>query len=229
MKNTLFASLGVVLLCSFCFVLGKKQAEPKVCFTFHTDDQLRVGIANRISILAEQEAPVSLEQVSISSQIFIDPENMGGDAGATITKDGSDFIVKVDKRSEIEIGVQTKHGIVKRRFPAKPIPAVPAFGKFFRGGTVSAIAFKESKGMVAWVECCDFDARCEMVEYSILRITRKNQVERAVNKGGPLNDTANQLIQAAKPGDLYWFRNIEYKCPGDEGTQYGEDISIEIK
>ncbi|MCU0348558.1 MAG: hypothetical protein MUC59_16595, partial [Saprospiraceae bacterium] len=117
---------------------------------------------------------------------------------------------------------------VQKSILATPIPAVIYFG-LSRGGSLSAAKFKLQKGVYASVECCGFDAKCEVVDYSIIHITHDSRIERAFNKGGRLNEETNELIQVAEPGDIYWFRNIRYRCPGTREPQLAGDISIEIE
>jgi|GEM_PF-2465750 len=228
MKNTLFAILGVVLLCSFCFVLGKKLVKPKVCFTLYNGNNLIVGVDNPISIVAEDERPIQLGQVTVGGYAGIENDSLSGKNGATITGSDGNFIVRVDSFGLVDFNVKTKAGAVQKSILATPIPVVLYFGSI-RGGSLSATKFKLQKGVLARVECCGFDAKCEVVDYTIIHITHDNRVERAFNKGGRLNEDTNKLIQVAEPGDIYWFRNIRYRCPGTREPQLADDISVEIK
>ncbi len=228
MKNILFIGLALVLLCSFCFVLGKKQVKPKVCFTLYNGNNLIVGVDNPISIIAENERPIQLGQVTVSGYSGIEYDSLAGKNGATISGGNGDFIVRVDSFGIVDFDVKTKAGTVQKSILATPLPTVTYFG-LSRGGSLSAEKFKLQKGVVASVECCGFDAKCAVIDYSIIRITHDNRVDRAINIGGRLNEAANQLIQAAQSGDIYWFRNTRYRCPGSREPQLADDFSIEIK
>lgn len=228
MKKTLLASLGVVLLCSFCFVLGNKLVEPKVCFTLYNGNNLIVGVDNPISIIAENENPIQLDQVSVGGYAGIENDSLAGSNGATITGGNGNFVVRVDSFGIVDFSVKTKAGTVQKSLLATPVPAVVSFG-LSRGGHMSVADFKSQKGLLAVVECCGFDARCKIEQYTLFKLRKNNSFEKVTNIGGKLNSAANLLVQSAEVGDIYWFKAISYRCPGYKQKQYGEDIAIEIE
>ncbi|MCC6726088.1 MAG: hypothetical protein IT258_16395 [Saprospiraceae bacterium] len=234
MKNTLFASLGVVLLCSFCFVLGKKISPPSICFEgLHEGKHIIAGMDFPLHIIASQTGPVLREQVSAKGDYY---ENYALDdttlllANVTIEGDSGDFRIHVDKECKVEVQVKTNTGIAKKSFYAVSSPVIPSFGRFHGQCQSSVTNFlDQKKGVVAYMHGYGLNGMCEVDGYSIVRITTDDQVERVTNKGAKINDANISLIEAATPGDIYWFRNIRYRCPGASGPQLGNDISIEIE
>ena len=54
-------------------------------------------------------------------------------------------------------------------------------------------------------------------------------VFRGSNTGGAFDATIRPIINRALPGDIYWFRNIRYRCPGSAQPGFAQDIAIEIE
>lgn len=228
MRNLLFTVLGSILLGSFCFAFGKKFSEPKVCFSIYNGDKLYIGVDNPISIIAEGEASLQLEQVSVGGFAGVENDSLAGSNGATITGGNGNFIVRVDSFGIVDFNVKTKSGLVYKGLLATPVPVGVSFG-LSRGGQMSATEFKAQKGLLAVVECCGFDASCSIVEFTLFKLNKNNSFEKAKNIGGKLNEASSLLVQSAQVGDIYWFKDITYRCPGSNGLQYAEDIAIEIK
>lgn len=83
--------------------------------------------------------------------------------------------------------------------------------------------------MAASINCCGFDLRCEVVSYSIVRISKDNKVERAENTGARYGSSAQQIVQNAGSGDVYVFSHILAKCPGDTAPRVLKNVVIDIR
>jgi hypothetical protein len=82
--------------------------------------------------------------------------------------------------------------------------------------------FKAQRGLFAVLENFDFDARCEILGYQIVRVPRRQDPEVEANRGGGYGAEARGLVERAKAGDTYYFENVKAKCPGDAS---GRDIN----
>jgi len=90
------------------------------------------------------------------------------------------------------------------------------------GGVMSSGEFKAQRGLFAVLENFDFDAKCEILGYQLVRVPRRQDPQMEANKGGPYNGGPKGLVDQAKAGDTFYFENVKAKCPGDSA---GRDIN----
>ena len=89
--------------------------------------------------------------------------------------------------------------------------------------------FKAQGGIAAVVLCCGFDAKCKVERFETIRINKENQAERNINEGPRFIGAVKEMILKAESGDIYIFRNIEYRCPGSQNLKRLDDMIFEIK
>jgi hypothetical protein len=167
-----------------------------------------IGVDNPVEVSA---AGVPSGQVNVS---------MSGQGGGTISRnaDGS-FNVKVTRptaKGEAAIINVTAPGLsAKKDFRVKRIPDPVARLSKESSGTMGNGEFKAQRGVLAALDNFDFDARCDIVGFQLVRVARRQDPEIAVNGGGLYGAEARQLVDKAKPGDTYYYENVKAKCPGD--------------
>ncbi len=110
----------------------------------------------------------------------------------------------------------------KREFRVKPIPNPVAKLSSSMGGVMSSGEFKAQRGLFAVLENFDFDAKCEILGYTLVRVPRRQDPQMETNQGGSYNGNPKELVLQAKAGDTYYFENVKAKCPGDRA---GRDIN----
>ena len=92
---------------------------------------------------------------------------------------------------------------------AQSIPnPIPTLSDGKRGGLISLGEIHNITGLVAKLEDFDFDARCSIQSYTLLRTPRREDPTQA-NVIGPINDGAQTLLTQAKTGDYYQFFAIK--------------------
>lgn len=84
-----------------------------------------------------------------------------------------------------------------------------------KGGNVKLAEFKAQQGIIPLLENFDFNARCKIVEFELVRVPKNDDVRVIMNQGGGYGSEAKRLIDAAKIGDVYYFNRVKVKCPGD--------------
>lgn len=174
-----------------------------------------IGVDNPLSVSA---AGVPSNQVQVS---------MSGSGGGSISKNA-------DGTYNVRVTTQTKLGEFayvnvaapglsdKKEYRVKRIPDPVAKLSSSMGGVMNSGEFKAQKGLFAVLENFDFDAKCEIIGYQIVRVPRRQDPQVEPNKGGPYNGGARTLVDQAKAGDTYYFENVKAKCPGDAS---GRDIN----
>ena len=174
-----------------------------------------IGVDNPVAVSA---AGVPSNQVQVS---------MTGAGGGSISRnsDGT-FNVKVSTQTKLGefayVNVSAPGLSEKREFRVKKIPNPSAKLSSSMGGVMGSGEFKAQRGLFAVLDNFDFDAKCEILGYQLVRVPRRQDPIMASNKGGSYNAEAKGIVDQAKAGDTYYFENVKAKCPGDVA---GRDIN----
>jgi gliding motility-associated protein GldM len=170
-----------------------------------------MGVDNPVTVSA---AGVPSNQVQVS---------MSGAGGGSISRnaDGT-FNVNVSqptRKDEYAYVNVTAPGLSeKREFRVKRIPDPVAKLSSSMGGVMGSGEFKAQRGLFAVLEGFDFDAKCEIVGYTLVRVPRRQDPQLEPNKGSAYGASVRGLVDQAKAGDTYYFENVKAKCPGDPAS-----------
>lgn len=180
-----------------------------------------IGVENPISVSAAG-IPTSQLKVSVS----------GG--GGTIKKvNNTQYIVKVkqpggqDPNCFVKVsgaGMNAKKGFRVKRIPD---PVARLGNK--EDGSLPAGTFKAQKGLIAWLDNFDFDAKCQIQGFRLVRVPKRQDAVEALNSGGGYKSRAQSLIKQAKPGDIYYFMDVKARCPGDSSGRKINSLVFNIK
>ncbi|MEM8528202.1 MAG: GldM family protein [Bacteroidota bacterium] len=176
-----------------------------------------IGVDNPISVSA---AGVSSNDLNIDCR----------GAGCKMRGSGTKRTITVANPGEAKITV-SGGGLRSSPFVfrAKRIPdPVPMLSKN-RGGSMRSGEFKAQGGLAAVLEGFDFDAKCKVQGFNLVRVPKRQDAVTSTNSGGRYNAKSSRLVKAAKPGDLYYFENIKARCPGDKAGRPLGTILFNIK
>lgn len=187
---------------------------------------LRTKMDNALRIVAQQENPVTIDQLS-----------------ATFQKDGSDrvpikikqaigyFTINPDTIGIVEINISIGDTIETKTLRVKAIDAEGYLGNFQANSDekMGVGIFKSQGRITASVYCCGIQGYCNVLGYQIIRINKMNRVERIINRGDYFQENTRLLINKAEAGDIYIFRQIKYKCPGTDKPQRLDDMILELE
>ena len=169
--------------------------------------------------------PVEVSAAGISSNDLV--VSMSGSGGGTIKRnsDGT-YTVTVtgpptSPTQSASVNVRDKANTVSysKEFRVKRIPNPVARLSDKSGGAMSNGEFKAQGGVGAFLDNFDFDARCLIAGFRLVRVAPRQDPEFAVNGGPRWTPDAAQLVQKAKPGDRYFFEDVKAKCPGDKAPR----------
>ena len=173
-----------------------------------------MGVDNPVAVSA---AGVPSAQVKVS---------MSGSGGGTISGSGGTYNVRVTSPTKLGefayVNVSAPGLNEKREFRVKRIPDPVAKLSSSMGGVMNSGEFKAQRGLFAVLENFDFDAKCEILGYQLVRVPRRQDPQVEANKGGSYGAQCKGLVDQAKAGDTYYFENVKAKCPGDAS---GRDIN----
>lgn len=167
-----------------------------------------MGVANPVAVSA---AGVPSAQVKV---------NM---TGGSIERGGDgNYVVRVQGPPGGNASITVSAPGVTQSFPfrIKKIPdPIPTLGPKERGGKIGNGTFKGLGGLVPTLENFDFEAKCDIVGFQLVRVAKRQDPEFAPNGGTRISGAAASLQAKAVPGDKYFFQDIKCKCPGDANTR----------
>ena len=181
-----------------------------------------IGVDNPVAVSA---AGVASKDVKVS---------MSGQGGGAIKKnsDGT-YTVNVKtptaKDQFANINVTAPGLNESRQFRVKRIPDPIPMLSNNRGGSMGSGEFKVQQGVRPVLNGFDFDARCGITEFVIVRAAKRQDAEVNRNKGGKYDAKSAALVNKAAPGDKYFFENIKCKCPGDAASRNIGQMVFNIK
>lgn len=133
--------------------------------------------------------------------------------------------------SEANISVSAEGMTATRKFRVKRIPnPSPQFTPTKGGGAMGDGEFKAYKGLMAHLDNFDFDVRCEIVSYSLWRVPKRQDPEISEgNNGQGYNGRSSAIAAKASSGDIFAFRDIKARCPGDGSNRSLPDVVVNIR
>lgn len=221
MQNVLL--ILIMITCFSKSILDIKK--PQVAVSTTEYNYLYQGIDNSVTIVARQNQAVQANQITAEIDTYDSDEVFY----AQVRGKNGQFLINPKQDGQLTLKVKTRDGVWEKKFHVRPIEPVAMFGGKKKNGIMSPGLFRAQGGVIPVLECCGFDARCDIVEYSIIKISKEGIVRRAKNTGGKFNDSIRPLIDSALPGDIYWFRKILCRCPGNATVHETSDISIDIE
>ncbi|MBK8055794.1 MAG: gliding motility protein GldM [Saprospiraceae bacterium] len=75
--------------------------------------------------------------------------------------------------------------------------------------------FKGYSALIPILENFDFEAKCNLGGFTLVRVPKRLDAEFAPNRGARIEGQAATLQSKAVPGDRFIFQDIKCKCPGD--------------
>lgn len=166
---------------------------------------LYVGVDNPLSITA---AGISSNDLNVSAT----------GSGISIAKTGTGkYNAKVTQQGDAKItlsggGLAPTTYEFRTKIIPDPIPTLSGQ----HGGSMGNGQFKAQQALIPQLENFDFDARCEVLSFTMFRIPKPGTGGAVANSnnGGTFNAGTRGLIDKASPNDRYLFEDVRVKCPG---------------
>ncbi len=152
-------------------------------------------------------------------------------AGCSMSKvSGGKYNVTVSSPGEVNIAVSAPDVESQSfKFRAKRIPDPVALIAKDVKTSMGNGEFKAYSGIRAELKNFDFEARCNIMGFEIAYVPKRNDPVLSIQQGGKYNSKTLNMINRAKPGDIYYFSNIKAKCPGDPAGRRINDLVVNIK
>ena len=181
-----------------------------------------IGVDNPVEISA---AGVNSTKIKVS---------MGGGGGGSIKKNGDGtYNVRVTnptkKGNLAKVNVSADGLNANKEFRVKRIPDPIPMLSNNRGGTMAPGAFKAQQGVLPVLQGFDFDVRCEIKGFRLVRVAPRQDAEIVTNRGGKYSGESQGLVKKAKPGDRYFYEQIKCSCPGDKAPRNLGGMNFNIR
>ncbi len=176
-----------------------------------------IGVDNPVTVSA---AGISSNELKVSGSGFNLKKGQKGKWVATASKPTNDGYISVSGG-----GLKT----TKFPFRVKRIPDPVARLSKSNGGTMGNGEFKAQQGVGAFLDNFDFDAKCKIQGYELTRVPKREDAVSSPNAGAKYNDKSRRLVNAAKPGDIYYFQNVKARCPGDSAGRKINSMVFKIR
>ena len=212
-----------------CFQIGSAAQSSKIIIHTENCNELYAGINNYLSILNidgvpntdsiecwfygldqyyNDLPPLQLSIEKVNHMFRLRPEAIGMVS----------FVIKNGKKSEkIDVSV-------------KRIEAVCRLGRYGQEAEkkLGVNEFKAQQGLIAWIECCGFDAKCNVFSFEMIHIDPNGKTDRILSKSARFDDQTKALQNMAVSGSLFIFRKIQYSCSQGQ-PQHGKNLIFEIR
>lgn len=167
-------------------------------------DQMNVmymGVENPISVVA---AGIPSGQMKVVAD------------GVTLASKGNGKFMAMPERPGKATVTVSGGGLKPTSFEyrVKRIPDPVMVMSKHKGGRIPVAEFKAQTGIYPMLEGFDFNAKCDVQGFNVVRV-RKGDAAEAPNRTGKFGSEARRLIDDAQRGDIFYFEKIRVKCPGD--------------
>lgn len=177
-----------------------------------------IGVPNPVSVSA---AGVSSNDLRVS---------ISGGGGSIKKISANKYEVTVNQpTNDCRINISGDGLANSKVFRVKRIPDPVARLGNKPDGSMGNGEFKVQKGLIAWLDNFDFDAKCQIQGFTLVRAAKRQDPVESVNRGGTYNQKSKRYILLAKPGDIYYYDNVKARCPGDKAGRRINSMVFRIK
>ena len=228
--NKIFFILIISVTVINCYSQNNYEKENNLCLNLKLDNRYEsflIGLDNPIDIVYAQDKEISKENISVSFEHYKTKEKRE----LEIFEKNGQLYIRPDSLGRVTIKVETKDGIKEKIVNTKTLTAVGKLSRYRanHSGKLNKGEFRVQMGIQAAIEGYDIDARCATLNYEVIRMSSEGIAKRRINQGSKFDSDSRKLISEAESGDLYIFRNILYKCPGDDFEKRLSDMTFEIE
>jgi len=173
------------------------------------------------------ENPITVSAAGVSSNdLRVGIEGGGG----KLTGSGSHFNINVTKPTdECYVNVSGGGMNARKQFRVKRIPNPTARLGNKGDGAMGNGEFKVQQGLIAWLDNFDFDAKCNIQGFNLVKVSKRADPIESINAGGTFKGKAADLVRSAKPSDIFYFENVKARCPGDLAGRKINSLVFRIK
>ena len=175
-----------------------------------------IGVDNPVAVSA---AGVPSAQIKVSMD------------GGSIDRNGDGtYTVKVNTPGKATVRVSAPSINYSKEYRVKRIPdPTPLLGGTVPSGGIGNGSFKAHSALLPVLKDFDFEARCNMAGFTLVRVAKRQDPEVAPNSGATIQGNAKTIQSKANPGDRYIFKDVKFKCQGDAAARRLWSVVFDIQ
>lgn len=156
-------------------------------------------------------------------------------AGCDMNKvNDNNYNVTASRQGEATVTVSAEgKTLATKKFRVKmipdPRPQLPVQGTFNRGGVIPSGVMRAQSALMAVLENFDFDAKCSIQSFSVVKVRKNEDPQQANNNGGEFSSDTRRIVGTANAGDNIAFMQIMGRCPGDVAARSLGSMSFFVK
>jgi gliding motility-associated protein GldM len=207
--------------------LTGKTATGEAKFTYEVGSRSVAVSADKMNVFyMGVDNPISVSASGVSSNEV----RVNGSGPISVSGSYPTFKVTASKPGDAKISVSAAGsplGTFDFRVKRIPDPVAKLGNK--ADGSMGNGEFKAQGGLIAWLEGFDFDAKCKIQGFKIVRVPKRQDPITVLNPGGKFNADAKRIVRAATPGDTYYFNEVKGRCPGDNAGRKLNSMVFQIR
>jgi len=214
-KSKVLLVLCFVLLTSFLSLAFYNSATYVASVEIQKMNILYIGVDNPVTVAV---AGVSTGKVRLESDALkIEEVNVG------------QYILKATKPGKATLNIFANNELVSEKiYRVKRIPDPVARLGNSSGGRMSAGFVHKSEGLMAYLHCFDFDARCAIRSFHVTLVREGADPIEMINTAAKFNSNTKKLMESVQAGDVIYFDNVKCQCPGDKASRAINSLVFKI-
>ncbi|MCB9081976.1 MAG: hypothetical protein H6555_09730 [Lewinellaceae bacterium] len=193
---------------------------------------IRDTIRQSVEPIGVKTEKMNVLYIGVDNPLTVTPRDArisGSGAGIKLRGEQGSYLATVGQPGEARINVQTDSQTASFTYRVKRIPDPVARLAKSTGGQIGSGEFKAQGGLGAFLDNFDFDATCQVTGFNLVYVPKRQDPVESVNTSARYNEKSRQLINVAKPGDIYYFDNVKARCPGDPAGRTINSLVFNIK
>lgn len=233
---------GIAKFSATAGTLGKKTYKASITVTNPVNNEKKTYTSDFEYEVGEKSVAISATKMNVFYMGVDNPIEVSAagvnsneirvniDNGSISRNSDGTYTVKVSGGAEANVSVSAPGMNASKKFRVKRIPnPAPRFTPSQGGGVMGDGQFKAYSALIAVLDQFDFDARCDITDYLLIRQARREDAEISPNQGARYNGKSSALVAKAQSGDTYLFKDIKARCPGDGASRPIGDVIVNIK
>ncbi len=178
-----------------------------------------IGVDNPVTAAV---AGIPAEKIRLSSNDVI-LENRGDGHYNVKASESGNAIIQVSGE-----GLETTDVTFRIKQLPDPVAMLNISGNLKSGGTVPAEEFQKVKEVEVSFKDFDFDVNMKVIGFHMTRVGKNEDPVEATVVNGNFTEKVKDLIEMAKPGDIYYFDKVQVKWMNNSGNNEHEFEPINV-
>ena len=169
-----------------------------------------IGVNNPVTVAV---AEIPSEKIRLTSKDVVIENQGNGHYNVLATKPGN-AVIQVSGK-----GMETSEVTFRIKKIPDPIAVLDISGILKRGGTILAKDFRQVKGINLSFSDFVFDVNMQVTGFRLTRVAKNEDPVEVIADQGNFNERTKQLVEMAKPGDIYYIDDVKVDWKEFSGSE----------